>query len=149
MRLSPAVPALLLLCGCDGLIAILDEPEVRACEHYLKETLLSPSSYKRRDVTTWREQITSEELNKITKNSPLLPNEDPALVFVGIEYEAVNNYGVKLEGAEICAFEANGEGIVDSGDSMMSKARMAASAHRLRSIVPDAPPAREHDCCLR
>ena len=149
MRLSSAVPALLVLCGCDDVSAILDEPEVRACEHYLKETLLSPSSYKRRDVTTWREQITPEELNEITIDSALLPNEDPALVLVGIEYEAVNSYGVELEGGEICAFEADGEDIVDSGDSMMSKARMAASAHRLRSIVPDAPPVREHDCCLR
>ena len=150
----------ILLAGCNQLTSTFDEPEVQACEHFLKETLGSPASYDRVEVIIRHESISAKELDEITVNPPLLANKDPGLLFVSIEYDAKNGYGSVTRASQLCAFETDGGEFPPGGEAvLMSEARMAASATALRDLVAsgavdgtslsDLGPSRKYPCCLR
>ena len=135
------------------------QPDVKACEAFIKEGLRSPSSYSRVSVIKGVEPISIEELQKLRPPSSFdkLLKGDRSLHLVSIEYDADNAYGTSIRGVEVCAFEMRNGELPDS--TMIDlKARQSASKRTLRQLseagmIEGAPPGSTNSparfpCCL-
>jgi hypothetical protein len=134
--------------------------QLRLCEEFIKETLASPSSYRRANVIEVEEPTSISDLQKLRPPSfwdKLYLDQPRSLHLVSVEYDAANAYGANLRGYGTCAFEKkNGE--FYSSTIMRSSARMSMTSARLRGLVdsgalPDTKPgsmgpAPKYPCCL-
>ncbi|PNU05481.1 hypothetical protein [Novosphingobium guangzhouense] len=147
------------LTGCDKVTHFFDPAEVKACEAYTLETLASPSTYKRIDVITHDEKVTKARLKELSPNRPdWVPNDDPGIKTVGIQYDAQNGYGAIMRGGMVCAFETERGEVKDNSVSLDGRASAAASHAKFRDLVErgivpnmtaaDLGPLREYQCCL-
>lgn len=141
---------------CAAALTGCDKADVKACEGFIKDSLASPSSYSRINVTRWKESISKKKLDELRQ--PLgFERGVPSLSLVGIQYDAENSYGAKLRQGEICAFELR-DGKPADDMIIASKARSSATTARLRRVIDEGAlegtrpgsmgKAKKYDCCL-
>lgn len=150
MKIWIASIGAIMLAGCD-------KPEVKACEGFIKDSLASPTSYSRVEITRWTEPISKEEIDKLRQPLSGFEHDQPSLSLVGIQYDAQNAYGVKIRQGAICAFELD-NGRPDDEVIVASKARWSATQVSLRRLIDAGAiegtrpgslgKPKKYDCCL-
>jgi hypothetical protein len=89
-----------------------DSKFVQSCEELLKETLRSPSTYRRVGVVERREPIPLEDYLAAQKDSEAVKRlyrqqgTQPVRILAAIEYDAANAYGTPVRGAAVCHYDS-------------------------------------------
>lgn len=127
---------LLTVTGCDA-FASGEEQAAQACEAFVAERLLSPSTYKRVSMAAPAHQ----------------PGE--GFRFVSIRYDAANAFGTTIRGAQTCAFKVDKEtGRFPDAAVMKSSASLAVArasyAETMRELGKEVPgrPVGALTCCI-
>jgi len=152
------IPLLIVLGSCSA----VDEwrnPEVAACENFIKEGLASPSSYHRIKFLTDDEEISAEDYaygKGWTPNSPFFDLAikeavDPAIRSASIEYDAANGYGTPIRSFGFCQFLMSNAGQDEFGED---PAKAAESIRSMNAVAALAPGLTEQQrvlrpCCLK
>lgn len=118
MRLVIALAAL-ATSGC----SFLEKQEIANCEALIERNLKAPSTYKR-----------------MRAERTLMTTLTPREIWVSIEYDAQNAYGVPLRGNELCKYPADKNGNVDWAkfDAELTK-RIEAAADPLAPSLDPLP----------
>lgn len=119
--LGAATVALLALSALSG-CSFFDSNLVTACEKVLKQRLLSPSGYRRVEVSQLSDKVMTREeygnyLNKTEKDANartlymrLFDELKPTIFSLIIRYDAPNAYGTLIRGISACDyFDRNGD----------------------------------------
>ncbi|MDC7742840.1 hypothetical protein [Rhizobium binxianense] len=119
--LGAATGALLALSALSG-CSFFDSNLVTACEKVLKQRLLSPSGYRRVEVSQLSDKVMTREeygnyLNKTEKDANartlymrLFDELKPTIFSLIITYDAPNAYGTLIRGMSSCDyFDRNGD----------------------------------------
>jgi hypothetical protein len=141
-----------------------DDPEVRACEVFLKKTLRDPTSYKRISITkadqhfanwkAYQERTGDERPLSIAKSFGVAPAGRPGLRTVAVSYEAANGVGDPVPGRQICAFELRNGELGKNAEDLERAAIVSYSHVALRGLLKDGSSARapetglKFDCCM-
>ena len=153
MKLALVTVAAVGLAGCG-------DPEIKACEVFVKEGLASPSSYSQINVVTFTDALSYEMLRDATgskgnaalENALKLSATDPGVRTVLLEYDADNRVGATLRESAVCHFAmtdvANEKFYRE--DDLSGLAERAASQNDFRVLLPglgheSKPPV---GCCL-
>jgi hypothetical protein len=150
----------LTLAGCG-------RADVSACEEFLKDSLRSPSTYRRIGVSTYDRPINAEARAQLREEEERSARENPdwaavrrqldadtpaterpveTLREVFIEYDAENAFGAPIRGAQRCGFILR-NGNLSSSSSLRTKLSLAQSGRSLRQLRGDnSEPA--YPCCL-
>ena len=153
MRLSFLAIAVFGLSGCG-------DPEIKACEAFVKEGLASPSSYSRIEASTFTDALSYETLmdatgskgNAALENALKISATDPGVTTVLLQYDADNRFGATLRESAVCHFamtDVTNEEFYREED-LTGLAERAASQNDLRALLPGLghegkPPV---GCCL-
>ena len=127
-----------LLLSSSALLSACGEPEVEACEEFIKDGLKSPSSYKRASVSKLDETISQEMFlenhGKIdTFDKHWLDDGRLTQRIVAIEYDADNSFGASIRGAGICEFHLI-DGELPSQISLDASVSMAIAQRSMREL---------------
>ena len=155
---SFAFAFLLMLGGCDTIDGWRN-PEVAACETFIKEGLASPSSYDRVKFLTGNDAISKNDYaygEGWTPKSPFFEFAkrkaiDPSIRAVSIEYGAANAYGTPIRSFGYCEFLMSNAASGDFGDE---PSKAANSIIRMNAVAALAPGLTEQQrtqkpCCLK
>lgn len=154
------------------------EPDVQACEAFTKETLSSPISYRRVNVSVIDDTpMTFEQILKETGQGKLGRDSDPIFVErrnlleartkspgvtglrrMALTFDADNEFGSSIRSGMVCAFLLK-DGKLAEPDSLDTSVGFATSDWNRRrmaaalSAIPEAsklpePPRRDYPCCL-
>jgi hypothetical protein len=143
--------------GC-GFLDQWQHPEVAACEHFIKESLASPSSYKRIEFLTADEAISVEDY---ASGEGWEPNSafydlakeravDPAIRSVSIEYDAQNGFGALIRQYEHCEFLMSDSASNEFGIEPRKAAETTARTNLTFAIAPGLEDGQriQRPCCL-
>ena len=75
-----------------------------ACAEFTRSMLNSPSSYQQIDIETWEEPLTGAEMEERREMAPSIGTGTPGVLYVGIEFDAVNEMGAVERSANVCPF---------------------------------------------
>jgi hypothetical protein len=160
---ATATILMVLLAGCGAHPQA--QPDINACETFIKSELQSPSTYNRLSVASTDRQTSAEEMLDLYSEDSVRDlqktlleieeREGLALRQVQIEYEAANSYGVPVRAYEICVFKLVG-GSLEEADRLEANARMAKLRRAVRQydelgLMKAAPSGRggaKYACCL-
>lgn len=127
---------LLTVAGCSAFDSG-EEQAAQACEAFVAEQLLSPSTYKRVSMTA----------------PPHVPGK--GFRFVTVSYDAANAFGTPIRGTQTCAFKVDKEtGRFPQVDLMKSSASLAVArnsyADTMRELGKQVPgrPVGALTCCI-
>lgn len=162
MRMVFALGSLCLLAGCG-------QPDVEACETFIKSELQAPATYRRVAITkvdsalmsmsefrrrTGIPDLRRDENETLRRYGELREGDRPSLRTLGITFEADNGYGVPVRATRVCAFKLI-DGKLPDGAEIESTARDAALKANSKQLIgagllPNAPASsdRKYDCCL-
>lgn len=120
-------------------LASCGQPEVKACEQFIKSGLKAPSTYKRLALSVHDERVTWEQHLRES------PNDRNVEIFrkayehgqlrriVALDYEASNAFGVPIRSSEQCAFGLQ-EGKVADRTRLLNSVKIAEAQRSFRQV---------------
>src|SRR3546814_6518148 len=101
---SDLFPLSLAACGAGvALDEMAKETPRSACEEFTRSLLDSPSAYRLVEVSQWEEPLTGDGMAAVRDRQPLIGDGVPGLLYVGVEFDAMNEMG-DAEGVERLQF---------------------------------------------
>src|SRR3546814_10880969 len=77
-----------------------------ACEEFTRSLLDSPSTYRLVEVSQWEEPLTGDGMAAVRDRQPLIGDGVPGLLYVGVEFDAMNEMGATQRGSNVCNFRS-------------------------------------------
>lgn len=105
----------LALASCSSPAAVAGaKTPLAACEEFTRSIQDSPSTFRVVDTTQWEEPLTGEERKEARVRQPLIGDGTPGVMFVGIEFDIVNEFGAVVRGSNVCPFSLKDGEVIDA-----------------------------------
>src|SRR3546814_19800718 len=85
-----------------------------ACEEFTRSLLDSPSTYRLVEVSQWEEPLTGDGMAAVRDRQPLIGDGVPGLLYVGVEFDAMNEMGATQRGSNVCNFSMKDGKVIGS-----------------------------------
>lgn len=114
-------PLTLAACGTGEALDELAKATPRsACEDFTRSLLDSPSTFRLVDVSQWEEPLTASEMEDIREMNAEIGSKTPGLIYVGVEFDAMNDMGATVRSSNLCPFPtADGKVLQSEVDALV------------------------------
>src|SRR3546814_10477377 len=88
--------------------------DVCSSDLFTRSLLDSPSTYRLVEVSQWEEPLTGDGMAAVRDRQPLIGDGVPGLLYVGVEFDAMNEMGATQRGSNVCNFSMKDGKVIGS-----------------------------------